>query len=161
MGISEVDLEEKRRYADSLRTEIRSIAADTSGLHGAAELELTNVQLDAEIARLEREKNQALEHQVGTVEAAVKLMERAASAVDPVGARVAQGDSAEPVNEAGESAVVTPTETALSGANTAQDVEAAKAAERSANADLAARQKEAAEAAPKPGPAANKTGGNK
>lgn len=143
MAITEADLEAKRQLAAGLRNEIRSIQAETADAHSQAELELTNAQLDAEIARLERERDVAEQHRNGSVERAMKLME---AAVEAAGAP-------------------SPNEVAMTAENTATSVQMAKAEERAADAKLEAQK--AADTPPTftpPAPgaaAAMKTGGNK
>jgi hypothetical protein len=90
MSISEADLDAKRRRAAELRSEISSIHADTASVHSVAADAIASAELDAEIARLERERDDALHHQIGSVEHAKAMLEKAVAVAE-------ESDTAEPI----------------------------------------------------------------
>lgn len=83
---TEAELQERRLRAEALRTEIRAARMEIADAQTGASSELEKAQLDAEIARLERERDAVVEERDGSVEAAMKVMQEAADAADPVGA---------------------------------------------------------------------------
>jgi hypothetical protein len=110
-----MSLAEKRARADQLRGELSQIRVETEAtLHGASAV-AAEAQIDAELERLEAERQQALLNlevakNGGSVEDAIKAMETAAAAEElplGVGADLATPEDTVPADavEQGESAV--------------------------------------------------------
>jgi hypothetical protein len=78
MPVSETELEAKRRRADHLRAEIRSLRTEGVGSRLEADREVQSVALDREIEQLEQSVLEAVKSGGGSVEDAMAAMERAA-----------------------------------------------------------------------------------